>query len=265
MERTLLVILALLHSLLAATHGYAHFRLGIFGSPAQTAFVLVVIHFLPLLALGLAWRDLRLSRGLLCAALVLSAAYGIQHHYLTISPDHVDHLPAAPLATTFRVTAHLLALADVLGSVGLLFALLRETKLLPGGRHVLLVDGHCVFCNRLVSFIVRRDKLGLFYFAPVQSNHGRELLARHGHDVNDIDTIYLVANAGTAQERLCLDGEAGREIWPRLFVLGYLTRLVPLALLNVQYRLFAAVRYRLFGRYESCYVPSAEERSRLLR
>jgi predicted DCC family thiol-disulfide oxidoreductase YuxK len=129
---------------------------------------------------------------------------------------------------------------------------------------ILLVDGTCIFCNRIVAFILRHDREGLFHFAHLQSNFGRGALERHGRDPNAVDRIYLLVDAETANERLLVDGEAGRVIWPALFRVAVILRWVPLPILNVFYRVFARYRYRLFGKYDSCRVPSAEERGRFI-
>jgi predicted DCC family thiol-disulfide oxidoreductase YuxK len=141
---------------------------------------------------------------------------------------------------------------------------LRSSALVPGGRHILLVDGQCVFCSRLVSTILRRDPAGTFLFAHVQSDLGRALLLRHGRDAGDLDPIYLLANEGTERECLLLDGAVGCEVWPRLYASARVLRALPLWLLNLGYRLFARVRTPLFGRYTQCYVPTPEERARFL-
>ncbi|MCA9532179.1 MAG: DUF393 domain-containing protein [Myxococcales bacterium] len=132
------------------------------------------------------------------------------------------------------------------------------------GHDVILVDGLCVFCNRLVASIARHDKRGRFLFTHIQSALGQAILTRHGHDPSDIDTVYLVTELGTPRERLHLDGEAGRIIWPSLFRIAIVLRLVPLFLLNLQYRLFARVRYRLFGASSTCIVPTEALRARVL-
>jgi predicted DCC family thiol-disulfide oxidoreductase YuxK len=41
-------------------------------------------------------------------------------------------------------------------------------------------------------------------------------------------------------------------------------RLVPSALRNWGYDLFARHRYRLFGRYDSCPIPAPEQRARFI-
>ena len=46
------------------------------------------------------------------------------------------------------------------------------------GRALLLYDGVCALCNGVVQFLIKRDKLDGFRFAPLQSSLGREVLAR---------------------------------------------------------------------------------------
>ena len=132
------------------------------------------------------------------------------------------------------------------------------------GKSIILVDGLCIFCNRLVATIAKHDRAGRFLFVHIQSALGQAILTRNRHDPTDIDSVYLVTDAGTERERLHLDGAAGRLIWPALFRVAVLLRFVPLVLLNLQYRLFARVRYRLFGASTTCIVPSPELRARVL-
>ena len=132
------------------------------------------------------------------------------------------------------------------------------------GKSLILVDGLCIFCNRLVATIAKHDKPGRFFFVHIQSPLGQAILTRHQHDPSDIDTIYLVTDAGTARERLHLDGAAGRLIWPALFRAAVVLRFVPLFVLNLQYRVLARIRYRLFGAADQCIVPSPELRARVL-
>jgi predicted DCC family thiol-disulfide oxidoreductase YuxK len=128
---------------------------------------------------------------------------------------------------------------------------------------LILVDGTCIFCNRLVSFFLRHDHNGILRFAHLQGALARTLLERHGLTL-DIDAIYAITDYGAQHERVHIDGAAGRLIWPRLFRAAAFMRFVPLFLLNLQYRLFARVRYRLFGQADACIVPSTEQRSRFL-
>ena len=132
------------------------------------------------------------------------------------------------------------------------------------GERVILVDGECVFCNRLVAYVLRRDREAKFRFAHVQSSYGQAVLARHPAQDAGIDGVYLLLDASTASEKLLVDGHAAREIWPAISRLGVLMKVVPMFLLNAYYWAFARVRYRLFGKYDACYVPTGPERARMI-
>jgi predicted DCC family thiol-disulfide oxidoreductase YuxK len=137
---------------------------------------------------------------------------------------------------------------------------MSDLATLPEGTRIVLMDGTCVFCNRVVAFILARDRRGEFRFAYLQGRFAKDVKARHGADPEDIDGIYVLLDPGTPRERLLVDGEAGREIWPRLFWFGFLLRFVPLFILNWEYRLLARYRYRLFGKYAACRIPTEGER-----
>ena len=46
------------------------------------------------------------------------------------------------------------------------------------GRALLLYDGVCALCNGVVQFLMKRDRLDRFRYTPLQSELGREVLAR---------------------------------------------------------------------------------------
>jgi predicted DCC family thiol-disulfide oxidoreductase YuxK len=124
---------------------------------------------------------------------------------------------------------------------------------------ILLYDGVCGLCNRLVRFVLERDREGRFRFAQLQGPYAAAVLARHGRDAADLDTMYVVEHPGGPDERLRERARAalfvaGRLGWPwrALRVLGVL----PTALLDLGYRAVAASRYRLFGRSASCPLPA---------
>ena len=135
---------------------------------------------------------------------------------------------------------------------------------IPLGATVVLIDGECVFCNGVVSFILAHDPRGLFHFAHLQKAFAQDVLARHGRKRDDIDSVYVLVGAGTPDERLVRDGMAARAIWPRLFRFAVVLKWVPLPILDFCYRALAKRRYRLFGKYAACRVPTSKERTRFL-
>lgn len=131
---------------------------------------------------------------------------------------------------------------------------------------LVLFDGVCGFCDRLVGFLIERDAAARLRFAPLQGETAAALRARHPEIPVDLETLVYVDASGDS-ERVYLRSEAALRIfgelaggWRRLRWL----RVVPRPLRDAGYRLFARVRYRLFGRLSACRVPAPAERARFL-
>ena len=135
------------------------------------------------------------------------------------------------------------------------------------GRALLLYDGVCALCNGVVQFLMRHDRLDKFRYTPLQSSLGREMLARF--DIHSFpDGVMLLTDALTPSERLYQRSDAVAAflelLGPPWRLVGRVVRLVPRPLRNWGYGMVARFRYRVFGRYDTCPVPSPEQRSRLL-
>jgi predicted DCC family thiol-disulfide oxidoreductase YuxK len=136
------------------------------------------------------------------------------------------------------------------------------------GRALLLYDGVCALCNGVVQFMMKRDRLDRFRYTPLQSDLGREVLARF--DIHTIpDGVMLLTDSLTPGERLYERSDALAKALQRLGtpwwqLVGKTLALVPRPVRDWGYRIVARLRYRLFGRYDTCPVPSPEQRSRLL-
>ena len=130
-------------------------------------------------------------------------------------------------------------------------------------RLTVLYDGVCRLCNGSVTFIIRRDPATRIRFAAMQSKVGQALLARHGLPPSDYQS-FVVLDA----DRVLLRSDAALRIagelvapWP---LLGRLGRVVPRRLRDGLYDLVARHRYRWFGRYDACLVPSPDIMARFL-
>jgi predicted DCC family thiol-disulfide oxidoreductase YuxK len=135
------------------------------------------------------------------------------------------------------------------------------------GRHLILYDGLCGLCNRLNQFVLPRDSRGTFVFASLQSRVGRELVTRFGRNPDDLDTFFVISNYRRHSARLLSKSAAALFVageldapwsWLRLF------GVLPSALRDWGYDLIARNRYRVFGRYESCLLPTAEYKQRFV-
>jgi len=144
----------------------------------------------------------------------------------------------------------------------------QSTGPMPNSSHTLvLYDGVCGLCNRLVSFLLRQDRRDQFRFAPLQSELAQTLLRRYGLDPNDFDTVVVLADYGQPAERALTRSQAalwavGRVggIWS-LFVIA---KVIPLSLREALYKFIARHRYQVFGKYDVCPLPKAEVRHKFL-
>jgi predicted DCC family thiol-disulfide oxidoreductase YuxK len=129
--------------------------------------------------------------------------------------------------------------------------------------HILFYDGVCGMCDRIVQFVLQRDRRRRFRFAALQGEAATQTLGHFGKDPTDLDTVYVLTEDGRllhkARAILFVLRQLGLP-WALLTVLGVL----PTVLLDWGYDRVAKNRYRVFGKYESCRLPTVEERSRFL-
>ena len=131
----------------------------------------------------------------------------------------------------------------------------------------MLYDGICGLCDRLLQFVLARDRRGVFRFASLQSPLGKEMVERFGGNSNELTSFYVVANYrsngarmfGRSRAALFVAGALG---WPWKAALSL--RLLPAATLDRIYDLVARNRYRFFGRFEHCLIPPPEFRHRFI-
>lgn len=119
------------HLLVNIVHGLAHRELHVGLAPLASIFVIVVVLVFPLIATGLLWTAKKgLGLILLSLSMFGSLLFGLYHHLLVVSPDHVRSQPASAWGTTFVVTAYLLLITEAIGTyVGVHFLwLAKETS-----------------------------------------------------------------------------------------------------------------------------------------
>ena len=135
------------------------------------------------------------------------------------------------------------------------------------GTHLVLYDGTCGLCSRVIQFVLRHDRRGVFAFASLQGGTGRAMLARFGGDPGNLTSMYVVANyrldhaqaVSRSRAALFIAGQLG---WP--WKAAVLARILPNAILDRCYDAIARNRYRVFGRSDQCLIPRPEFRSRFI-
>jgi predicted DCC family thiol-disulfide oxidoreductase YuxK len=139
---------------------------------------------------------------------------------------------------------------------------------MPGTNPIVLYDGVCGLCNGLVQFLLKHDKEGRLRFAALQSGFAERVLGRHGIDAKDLDTVRVVENYDQPDERVLQRSDAilraGRELGGFWSAASSMAKIVPRALRDLVYRFVATNRYRVFGKYDTCMLPDANQRSKFL-
>lgn len=135
------------------------------------------------------------------------------------------------------------------------------------GAHLVLYDGVCGLCSRLLQFLLAHDRRAVFAFASLQSATGKSTVERFGGNPDELTSFHVLTNFRTDQARLLSRGRAavfvaGELGWP--WKMAGLLRVVPTALLDRMYDVVAGNRYRLFGRVEQCLAPRPEFRRRFI-
>ena len=132
---------------------------------------------------------------------------------------------------------------------------------------IVLYDGVCGLCNRLVQFLLKHDSNDRFRFASLQSEFTTRLLTRHGVDPHDLDTVYVAKNYNEAGEALLARSDAILYMLTELggvWALASTGRVLPKALRDAFYKIVARNRYRVFGKHESCMLPEPKHRAKFL-
>ena len=133
---------------------------------------------------------------------------------------------------------------------------------IPQNTQIILFDGVCNFCNSSINFVIDHDPEKHFKFAPLQSEIGQSILTQFNKSTSDFDSVILLKN-----NQLYQKSEAALEItkhlsgfWKYLSVF----KIFPTFFLNFFYDIIAKNRYRIFGKADSCRMPTPELRERFL-
>jgi predicted DCC family thiol-disulfide oxidoreductase YuxK len=134
------------------------------------------------------------------------------------------------------------------------------------GEHLILYDGVCGLCTRSVSFVLPRDRRHAFDYAALQSATGRRLVKSFGRDPGALNSFFVVTNYRTTPA--LLDKSAAALFVARALGLPWraagVFRLLPRSWLDWAYDVVARHRYQVFGRRDTCMLPTPDQRARFI-
>lgn len=126
---------------------------------------------------------------------------------------------------------------------------------------IVFYDGFCALCNSSVQFLLRIDKKSRLQFAPLQGETAQQLLPPSAIvELNSMVFLkegILYKNSSAILHLLKSIG----GIW-QVF---YCFILLPEKCRDAVYKFIARNRYKWFGKYESCKMPTEKDKSALLK
>ena len=128
--------------------------------------------------------------------------------------------------------------------------------------HIVCYDGVCGLCNGVVQVLLRQDKHHTLMFMSLQSDLAKTYFAKTTINPDALESIIYVRKGKIFQKssavlHIANDLGGAWRLTQCLWVL-------PTFIRDGVYDLIARYRYRLFGRYDTCIIPSPTVSSRFL-
>ena len=157
----------------------------------------------------------------------------------------------------------LLLISNITGRLYLISSSVAASNFVNEINHpIILFDGVCNLCNGFIQFIITRDKDNLFRFGSLQSDAVEKILAKLATDKEYLSTVILVDGDSFYTESDAILRIVRHLKWWR-WSYGFI--ILPRFLRDAVYRFISRHRYQVFGKRESCMVPTPELLDRFLR
>lgn len=128
---------------------------------------------------------------------------------------------------------------------------------------IILFDGVCKLCNGWSQFIIKVDTKQHFKLCSVQSPEGQSILSHFDMPTDHFNTMLYVEGAKCFDKSDAVLNVINKLGFPwRVF---FVFKILPKGLRNWFYDRVALNRYALFGKYDTCMLPSKENESRFLK
>jgi predicted DCC family thiol-disulfide oxidoreductase YuxK len=133
---------------------------------------------------------------------------------------------------------------------------------------VLLFDGECGLCNRVVRALMRRDRAGVLRYAPLQGPTAQAYLRARGLPTAEFSSLVFIPDLAEANGLPLLRTDGARAALARCGRVGRFWAAVlgifPRRLCDAAYVLVARTRYFFFGTWVPRPLPDPSWAERLL-
>jgi predicted DCC family thiol-disulfide oxidoreductase YuxK len=127
--------------------------------------------------------------------------------------------------------------------------------------NIVLFDGICNLCNSTVSFLIKYDTKQKLHFAAQQTDSGQNIMKVHQLSANNSSVLFI--KEGIVYDKSDAIIEIAKLLtgWPSLFKYSFI---VPKFFRDGIYNFIAKNRYRMFGKSNTCSIPTAANQNRFL-
>ena len=119
---------------------------------------------------------------------------------------------------------------------------------------IIIFDGNCVLCSSFYKWLLKNDKKNCFLFTNTQS----EFYSKNSNIDKSKDSIIVILN----NNKIIYESDAVDYIFKKTktqLAIRILISIFPKFISNFFYKIVAKNRYKIFGKKDSCYVPTKEE------
>tara|TARA_Y100000996_G_scaffold388820_1_gene348724 strand:- start:57 stop:461 length:405 start_codon:yes stop_codon:yes gene_type:complete len=124
---------------------------------------------------------------------------------------------------------------------------------------IIIYDGVCVLCNKFIIWILNRDKTNLFNISSLESN----FTEKNFPELKKIDSVAVIKRDGKILQKSKAVNYILKSI-NKLILLRVILNILPFTISNFFYDIIAKIRYKIFGKYDSCPLPDQQYKSRFL-
>lgn len=128
--------------------------------------------------------------------------------------------------------------------------------------HIIFFDGVCNLCNSTIDFLIRQNTDETLKFSSLQSEFAKQFLPKFSIDLNQLSTIYFYTNGQLYRKSKAAFNIAKHLPTPYRYLNFF--SFLPSGLTDFFYNLIAKNRYRLFGKKETCRIPTQAELNRFI-
>lgn len=132
-------------------------------------------------------------------------------------------------------------------------------------KNIVFFDGVCNMCNGFIDFLIRRDKKKIIYYSSLQSDFAKNTLKDYNivYDETGLTTIYFFSDDKLYSQSTAILKILSLLKQPYPFI-SKVALLFKMSWRDKIYKCIAKNRYKIFGKRNTCRMPSKEEKAMFL-